>query len=212
MSALQPLVGNPFDAKCMSTAIQTACPALPEASRISLVEYLLEDWRVHGRNLLSRGLWVLAVHRFGCWRYGIRWRPARWPFSALYKLLFLMVQILTNVEFPCEARVGRRLRIEHVGDIVISGDASFGDDVILRNGTTIGLKTTNRRGSPQLGNRVDIGAGAKLLGPIIIGDDAVIGANAVVLRDVPAGHLAVGVPARILRRQRETIVTEGESK
>ena len=71
----------------------------------------------------------------------------------------------------------------------------------LRHGVTIGLKNTHQRGAPRIGNRVDIGAGAKLLGPIRIGDDAVIGANAVVLQDVPAGALAVGIPARIIPRR-----------
>ena len=76
----------------------------------------------------------------------------------------------------------------------------IGDDVVIRQGVTIGLRTTGRRGAPVIGNRVDIGAGAKLLGNIRIGDDAVIGANAVVLCDVPAGALAVGVPAVIKLR------------
>jgi serine O-acetyltransferase len=81
---------------------------------------------------------------------------------------------------------------------VISGDAVFGDDCILRNGVTVGLRHQGVRGAPRLGDRVDIGAGAKLLGPITIGDDSAIGANAVVLCDVPANCIAVGVPARIL--------------
>jgi serine O-acetyltransferase len=65
---------------------------------------------------------------------------------------------------------------------------------------TLGLRRTNERGAPRIGNRVDIGAGAKILGSVTIGDGAVIGANAVVLDDVPAGALAVGIPARIVRR------------
>jgi serine O-acetyltransferase len=71
----------------------------------------------------------------------------------------------------------------------------------LRHGVTLGLRRTLMPGSPKIGNRVDIGAGAKLLGPIVVGDDAVIGANAVVLCDVPPGSLAVGVPARIVGRR-----------
>ncbi|HSN24126.1 MAG TPA: serine acetyltransferase, partial [Methylomicrobium sp.] len=69
-----------------------------------------------------------------------------------------------------------------------------------RNGVTIGLKRTNVPGAPVIGNRVDIGAGAKILGPIRIGDDVAIGANAVVLQDIPANSLAVGVPAIIKPR------------
>jgi serine O-acetyltransferase len=70
---------------------------------------------------------------------------------------------------------------------------------VLRQGVTLGLRRTNERGAPRIGNGVDIGAGAKILGPIRVGDGAVIGANAVVLDDVPPGALAVGIPARIVR-------------
>jgi serine O-acetyltransferase len=110
------------------------------------------------------------------------------------------VQILTGIELPCETRLGRRVRIDHFGDIIISGDAEIGDDVVIRNGVTIGLRHTDIRGAPKIGNRVDIGAGAKILGPITIGDDVAIGANAVVITDVPPNSLAVGVPAKIKPR------------
>ena len=160
-----------------------------------------EDWRTYHGDITQRGLWVMAAYRFGQWRYTIPWRPLRMPFSFAYKLMKVVSEVLTNAELPCEARVGRRLRIDHSPGIVVSGDAALGDDVILRNGVTIGLRRTGMRGSPVIGNRVDIGAGAKILGPIHIGDDVVIGANAVVLEDVPAGSIAVGIPARILPRR-----------
>jgi serine O-acetyltransferase len=95
--------------------------------------------------------------------------------------------------------------IEHIGGIVISGDAVFGDDCVVRNGVTVGLRHRQERGSPHIGNRVDIGAGAKLLGPIRIGDDVAIGANAVVLCDVPDGCIAVGIPARVIGRSRDEV-------
>jgi serine O-acetyltransferase len=166
-----------------------------------MFENLREDWRTYERNLFRQGLWVMAVYRFGRWRYGIRWRPLRFPFSLLYKILWLLSQILTGIELPCEAVVGRRFRIDHFGGIVISGDAVFGDDCVIRNGVTVGLKNTGQSGSPVIGDRVDVGAGAKILGPIRIGNDVAIGANAVVLADVPANSVAVGVPARILSRK-----------
>jgi len=166
-----------------------------------MFENLREDWRTHDRKLLCQGFWVMVVYRFGCWRYGIPTRWLRAPFSALYRLLKVLAEILTGIDLPCEARVGRRLRIDHFGGIVISGDAVLGDDCILRNGVTIGLRHTGQRGSPIIGNRVDIGAGAKVLGAIRVGDDVAIGANAVVLTDVPANSIAVGVPARIVPRK-----------
>jgi len=96
--------------------------------------------------------------------------------------------------------LGRRFKIEHHSDIIINGTAEFGDDVIIRNGVTVGVRHTDEAGSPIVGNRVDIGAGAKVLGAIHIGDDVAIGANAVVITDVPGGSLAVGVPARVIPR------------
>jgi serine O-acetyltransferase len=165
-----------------------------------MFENFKEDWRTYNGNLSRRGLWVMAVYRFGRWRYTIKPGIIRKPFSLLYKVLNVLSEILTSVELPCEVALGRGVIIEHAFDIVISGDAVLGDDVVLRNGVTIGLRHRAFRGSPVIGNRVDIGAGAKLLGPITIGDDVSIGANAVVLTDVPPNSIAVGIPARIRPR------------
>lgn len=166
-----------------------------------MFDRLREDWDTYERDWARQGLWVMLVYRFGRWRYGIRSRWLRWPFSLLYRLLKVASQILTGIDLPCEVTLGRRFLIEHFGGIIISGDTVIGDDVIVRNGVTIGLRRTGERGAPVIGNRVDIGAGAKVLGPITIGDDVAIGANAVVITDVPANALAVGVPARIIPRR-----------
>lgn len=163
-----------------------------------MFDNLREDWCTHDRRLLSQGLWVMSVYRFGRWRYTIRRRWLRAPFSFLYRLLKTLSEILTGIDLPCEAIVGRRFRIDHFGGIVISGDAVFGEGCIIRNGVTVGLRNTGKRGSPVIGDRVDIGAGAKILGAIRIGNDVAIGANAVVLSDVPSNSIAVGIPARIL--------------
>jgi serine O-acetyltransferase len=177
-----------------------------------MFDNLKEDWQTHDKQLLRQGLWAMAVYRFGRWRYQIRWPWLRVPFSALYKALRLTSEILTGIELPSEATVGRRLRIDHFGGIIISGDAVIGDDCVIRNGVTIGLRYPGQRGSPVIGNRVDIGAGAKILGAIRIGDDVAIGANAVVLVDVPSRSIAVGVPARVHPRRsskREDVVLTG---
>lgn len=160
-----------------------------------------EDWATYGGNLGNRGLWAMAVYRFGQWRYTIKSDLVRKPLSFLYKTLKVLSEIVTHVELPCEAVVGRRLVIEHAFDIVISGDAVLGDDVILRNGVTIGLRHRGLRGSPVIGDRCDIGTGAKILGPITIGDDVAIGANAVVITDVPSNSIAIGIPAKIRPRR-----------
>ena len=166
-----------------------------------MFQNIREDWRTYGRELSRQGLWVMVVYRFGRWRYTIRWRWLRMPFSFLYKVLKPISEVLTGIELPCEVTLGRRFRIDHFGGIVISGDAVFGDDCVIRNGVTVGLKHAGYRGAPTLGNRVDVGAGAKILGPIRIGDDVLIGANAVVLGDVPSNSIAVGVPARVIPRK-----------
>jgi serine O-acetyltransferase len=170
---------------------------------------LREAWATYERDPWRRGLWVMAVYCFGRWRYRIKPRVIRAPFSFAYRVLRTMSEIVTGVELPCETAVGKRFRIDHCGDIVISGDAIIGDDVVIRNGVTIGLRHVGHRGSPTIGNRVDIGAGAKILGPISVGDDVFIGANAVVLRDVPANSIAIGVPAR--NRARLERIPRGET-
>lgn len=162
---------------------------------------LREDWLTYERDWTRRGLWVMVVYRFGNWRYGIRSRVIRLPFSFIYKLLKVFSEILTGIELPCEATLGRRFRIDHFGGIVVSGDAVFGNDCVIRNGVTVGLRHTGQRGAPVIGDRCDIGAGAKVLGYIRIGDDVAIGANAVVIRDVPSNSIAVGVPATVKARK-----------
>jgi serine O-acetyltransferase len=169
-----------------------------------MFDNLKEDWRCYEGDIWAQGLWVMAVYRFGRWRYRISPPLLRKPFSLLYKLLRTATQMATGIELPCETRVGRRLRIEHFGGIIVSGDTVIGDDVVLRQGVTLGLRRRGERGAPRIGNGVDIGAGAKILGPVSIGDGAVIGANAVVLDDVPAGALAVGIPARVRPRRHHT--------
>lgn len=166
-----------------------------------MFENIREDWQTHNRQWSRHGFWVLLVYRFGRWRYTISSRPLRVPFSFTYKVLKFISEMLLGMELPCEAIIGRRFVIEHIGGIVVSGDAIFGDDCVMRNGVTVGLRNRGVRGSPMLGNRVDIGAGAKLLGPIQIGDDVAIGANAVVITDVPANSIAVGIPARIIPKK-----------
>lgn len=143
----------------------------------------------------------MLVYRFGRWRYTIRHPIVRKPFSLLYKILFKFVQIITGIELPCEAQVGRGFVIDHFGGIVVSGYASFGDDCRIRNGVVVGLRHVSNVRAPRIGHRVDIGAGAKILGDIRIGNNVAIGANAVVLCDVPDDSIAVGVPAIVTPRK-----------
>jgi serine O-acetyltransferase len=125
----------------------------------------------------------------------------RKAFSMLYKLLFKGVQVVAGIELPCEAVVGRNFVIDHSGGIVISGYARIGDNCRIRSGVVIGLRRVEEPCAPVIGDNVDIGSGAKLLGPISIGNNVLIGANAVVLADVPDNSVAVGIPARVRPRR-----------
>ena len=165
-----------------------------------MFENISSDFRAHNRDWAAQGFWVMLVYRFGRWRYGVRPVFVRKVLSFVYKLLFKLMQIITGIELPCEADVGRNFVIDHFGGIIVSGYAKFGDNCRIRNGVTIGLRRVEETFAPAIGNNVDIGAGAKLLGPIKIGDNVIIGANAVVLCDVPDDSIAVGVPATIKPR------------
>jgi serine O-acetyltransferase len=145
----------------------------------------------------AQGFWVMVVYRFGRWRYSVKPSILRKLFSFIYKILYKIIQIITGIEFPCEVEIGNKFIIDHFGGIVVSGYAKFGDNCRLRNGVVIGLKNVNEPIAPQLGDNVDIGAGAKILGPITVGNNVHIGANAVVIQDVPDNSIAVGVPAVI---------------
>ena len=143
----------------------------------------------------------MLVYRFGRWRYGVRPAILRKLFSLVYKILYKFIQIITGIEMPCEAEVGKGFIIDHFGGIVVSGYAKFGDHCRIRNGVVVGLKNVEEPWAPIIGNNVDIGAGAKVLGKIRIGNNVLIGANAVVISDVPDNSIAVGVPAVIKARK-----------
>ena len=163
---------------------------------------LKEDLKTYKGDWSSQGFWVMVVYRFGRWRYTIKSALIRKPVSLLYKTLYKLIQVITGIELPCEVRVGKNFRIDHFGGIIISGFASFGDNCVIRDGVTVGLRRVDDPVAPRIGNNVDIGTGAKVLGGITIGDNVVIGANAVVLEDVPPNSIAVGVPAKIKTREK----------
>jgi serine O-acetyltransferase len=168
---------------------------------LGLCAQIREDWIAHGRDWTKPGFRAVAVHRFGNWRMRIGNKIIRAPFSLLYRSMFRRVRNRYGIELPYSATIGRRVVIEHQGSIVIHGHSVVGDESIIRQGVTLGNKTLDRPfDAPKLGLRVNVGAGAKILGAVTIGDGANIGANAVVLKDVPAGALAAGVPAKIITK------------
>jgi serine O-acetyltransferase len=182
-------------------------PTAPPASLADLVAVVVDDWKNHERDWTRPGFRALAVHRFGNWRMSVEPKLARAPLSVLYRTAFRYVRNHYGIELPYSTKVGRGVVIEHQGGIVVHGDATLGDGCVIRQGVTIGMKNTRDAfAAPVLGRNVDVGAGAVILGAIHVGDGATVGANAVVLDDVDAGALAVGVPATVKRRRPSTPV------
>jgi serine O-acetyltransferase len=115
------------------------------------------------------------------------------------RVLSQLTRLVTGVEIHPGASIGRRFFIDHAMGVVIGETAEIGDDVMLYHGVTLGGRSLERvKRHPTLEDGVTVGAGARILGPIVIGAGAQIGANAVVVKDVPAGAVVVGVPGRII--------------
>ncbi|MPY09257.1 serine O-acetyltransferase EpsC [Arthrobacter bussei] len=151
--------------------------------------------------IVYSGLHAIWVHRLThrMWRTeGLRF-PAR--------VLSQLARVLTGVEIHPAATIGRRFFIDHGMGIVIGGTAEIGDDVMLYQGVTLGGRSLEKvKRHPTIGDRVTIGAGAKVLGPITIGAGSAVGANAVVVKDTPPDSIVTGIPATFRHRdsRRET--------
>lgn len=126
------------------------------------------------------------------WNTGLKWL-ARWISG--------LARWWTGIEIHPAARIGRRFFIDHGMGVVVGETAEIGDDCTLYHGVTLGGTSWNKgKRHPTLGNDVVVGAGAKVLGPIMVGAGARIGSNAVVVKDVPAGATVVGIPGRVVKR------------
>ena len=138
------------------------------------------------------GLHALYIHKLArwFWQHRLRW---------FGRATSHFGRLLTGIEIHPGAQIGRRLFIDHGMGVVIGETAEVGDDVTLYHGVTLGGTSWGKgKRHPTLGKGVVVGAGAKILGPITIGDGAKIGANAVVVKDVRANAVVVGVPGRIV--------------
>ncbi len=164
---------------------------------MNLFQLIHEDWVAHQKDWTLPGFRAVAICRFGKWRQRFENRMVRAPFSLLYRALYRRARSVYGIELPFTVELGRRVVIEHQGTIVIHGECKIGDDCIIRQGVTLGVKGVDYLNDvPVLGNRVDLGAGSKILGKITLGDDVVVGANAVVTKDVPSNVTVAGIPAR----------------
>jgi len=143
------------------------------------------------------GFHARLLHRLAhcLWNWRLKW---------LARFTSHIARWLTGIEIHPGARIGRRFFIDHGMGVVIGETAEIGDDVTLYQGVTLGGTTWNKgKRHPTLGRGVVVGAGAKILGPIVIGEGAKVGSNAVVVKDVPAGCTAIGIPGRIVEPGRD---------
>lgn len=153
--------------------------------------------------LTSPGLHALWWHRLASWFWRQEW-------FLIARVVSNVARTFTGVEIHPGAKIGRRVVIDHGMGVVIGETAIIGDDCLMYHGVTLGGKVaqarenTSGRRHPAIGNRVTIGAGASILGPVTVGDDAVVGASSVVVTDVPAKALAVGIPAKVKRRTKRS--------
>jgi serine O-acetyltransferase len=138
------------------------------------------------------GFHALQMHRMwhACWSAGLRW---------IARFGSHLTRFMTGIEIHPGATIGRRVFIDHGMGVVIGETAEIGDDCTLYHGVTLGGVSWNKgKRHPTLGKGVVVGAGAKILGPFIVGDGAKVGSNSVVVKAVPAGATVVGIPARLV--------------
>ena len=148
------------------------------------------------RNALEVALTYPGVH--AVWAYRLAHMLFKKNFKLLARIVSSISRSYTGVDIHPGARLGRRLFIDHANGVVIGETTKIGTDCVLFHQVTLGgVSMSKGKRHPTLGDRVMVGAGAKVLGPIHVGSDARIAANAVVVRDVPAGCSAIGVPARV---------------
>lgn len=169
-------------------------------SSTGLKQLLLEDLRTvkhrdpAARSLLEVALTYPGVH--AVWGYRLANRLWLKKHFFVARLLSAGVRVFTGVDIHPGATLGRRLFIDHANGVVIGETTQVGDDCVLFHQVTLGgVSMSKGKRHPTIGDRVMIGAGAKVLGPITVGSDTRIGANAVVVKDVPSGSSAIGVPA-----------------
>lgn len=177
-------------------------------SEISFIDLIKEDFQTHGRDWFSQGFWAVFCHRFGNWRMSVRSKILRVPLTILYRVWRIFCQWFGGIKLDYVVKLGRRVRIDHFGGIII-GAREIGDDVVIRQNTTVGIRSEDDlNAKPTIGSRVSIGAGAVIVGNITLGDDVIIGANSVVSFDVPSGSI-VKLPRAVILPRRDLDAMEG---
>lgn len=151
--------------------------------------------------LVNPAIWALFGYRLRRWLFE-RLPRARWVFAPFTIPLGVGLELLTHVQLAVAAKIGGGLYLPHLGCIVVGSGSTVGQNCTIAHGVTIGHRGGRNRsshaGNPVIGDRVYVGPGAMILGPIQVGDDALIGAGAVVVESVPRCGVVAGNPARLL--------------
>lgn len=167
---------------------------------LGLWALLREDYCTHDRNPLEPGFWAIAVHRLGNARMSIRSRLLRAPCTVAYHAAALGVRWGWGIKLDYTVELGRRVRLWHHGGMIL-GARRIGNDVHIRQNTTFGVARRSQRfGKPVIEDGADIGCGVAILGPVCVGRDSIIGANTVIVRDVPPASVVVGASTRMWPR------------
>lgn len=169
-----------------------------------LFSNIRDDRKANNKTINHAGFRTLIVYRFGRWRMSVQPGFLRAGLSLIYRLMERHVRFKYGIELPYTVELGHGVVFEHQHGIVIHGHTKIGDGCIIRQGVTIGNKSLDSPfEAPIIGNYVNIGAGAKILGKVTIGHHASIGANAVVIHDIPDYAVAVGIPAKVIKIKSE---------
>jgi serine O-acetyltransferase len=179
----------------------------PERIRNELVDefglwfLIKEDYACHFRDWTRPGFRAMTVYRFGTWARGLESFLLMAIFYSVYLRLQRYIRNSYGIEISAKSKIGRRLHIGHQNGIVVHEYATIGDDCRILQGATLGAGADfSQDTAPVLGNRVEVGPGAMIIGKVQIGDDVRIGPNAVVMHDVPANTSVIAPPSRFLPR------------
>lgn len=170
---------------------------------MNVLTNIFQDWKINSRNPKIQVLLVFFRLAHLLRQKGHLGLLLGFPIFLIYRLFF---EWILGIELPWQTRVGPNLRIFHGFGLVVNDRVVLGEGVILRHLTSIGVKGTGEFGTgdvPRIGNYVDIGSHVVILGNVVVGDHAKIGAGSVVVKDVPAHAVVVGNPARVVRIEEE---------
>lgn len=150
--------------------------------------------------ITQQGLWALRVYRTNNAIYRSKLPGFIKKFLLFFGVIFQKwIEILTGISLPYSATIGKAFYIGHFGQIIVNANAVIGENCNISQGVTIGVNGQGeRRGVPVIGNNIYMGANATIVGPVKVGDNAVVGANSLVHKDVPSGVTVAGVPAEVV--------------